>query len=138
MGDSKQALPCPCGRLTTGARSQVLSFDVCCAPYVRDGQIAPDPESLMRSRYTAFTRANEAYLRATWLPERTPKTIHLDASDKWLGLTVKSTAMLSSEEGTVHFVARVRTAGRAHRIEENSRFALRDGQWLYVGAASAA
>jgi uncharacterized protein YchJ len=32
----------------------------------------------------------------------------------------------------------VRTAGRAHRIEENSRFALRDGQWLYVGAASAA
>jgi uncharacterized protein YchJ len=46
--------------------------------------------------------------------------------------------MLSPEEGTVHFVARVRTAGRAHRIEENSRFALRDGQWLYVGAASAA
>lgn len=92
----------------------------------------------MRSRYTAFTQANEAYLRATWLPEKTPKTIHLDASDKWLGLTVKSTAMLSSEEGTVHFVARVRTAGRAHRIEENSRFVLRDGRWLYVGAASAA
>jgi SEC-C motif-containing protein len=92
----------------------------------------------MRSRYTAFTQANEAYLRATWLPERTPKTIHLDASDKWLGLTVMSTAMLSSEEGTVHFVARVRAAGRAHRIEENSRFVLRDGQWLYVGAVSAA
>jgi len=92
----------------------------------------------MRSRYTAFILMDEAYLRATWLPERTPKVIHLNAGAKWLGLVIKSTAMQSDVEGTVHFVARVREDGRGHRIEENSRFVKQAGAWFYVAAADAA
>lgn len=122
--------------MAAGVKLRALTLDACCGPYILDGQFAPDPESLMRSRYTAFTQANEAYLRATWLPERTPKTIHLDPTDKWLGLTVKATAMVSPDEATVHFVARVRTSGRGHRIDENSRFVRRDGRWFYDGPAT--
>lgn len=58
--------PCPCGRLD--ARRRPLSHGGCCAPYLADwaGHPAPDAESLMRSRYSAFVLLREDYLRATW------------------------------------------------------------------------
>jgi uncharacterized protein YchJ len=49
--------PCPC--LSGGA------FSSCCAPYL-SGEKTPDtPEKLMRSRYTAFTKADVDYLKKT-------------------------------------------------------------------------
>ncbi|MDB4932039.1 MAG: hypothetical protein JWM10_4523 [Myxococcaceae bacterium] len=49
--------PCPCGRGP--------DYETCCGPYHRGEREAPDAESLMRSRYCAFARRDEAYLLRT-------------------------------------------------------------------------
>lgn len=74
--------PCPCGG---------PEYATCCAPWLQ-GQAAPTPEALMRSRYTAYTQKNEAYLLATWHPSTRPAPGFIDPEEKlqWLGLEVKS------------------------------------------------
>ena len=56
-----------------------------------------------------------------------------DAATRWLGLTVKATAIAAdATHGEVEFVARYKVNGRAYRLHENSRFVLEDGCWYYV------
>ena len=138
---------CPCGRLSgahpghpsSGKVSKAvktpLTFASCCGAYLAGTSLPPDPESLMRSRYTAFVRRDELYLRATWLAKNCPTVIHLRAETHWLGLEVKHAPPPAANRGTVHFVARCREAGKGQRIEENSLFEQVAGRWLYVGAA---
>ena len=46
-----------------------LDFDACCGPLL-DGSQQPDTAlALMRSRYTAFTRADVAYIKDTHDPD---------------------------------------------------------------------
>ena len=58
---------CPCGRLGGGRRP--LAYTHCCGRYIDDfaGTPAPDAESLMRSRYSAFVleRADSCWPRGT-------------------------------------------------------------------------
>jgi len=87
----------------------------------------------MRSRYTAYTQRDEAYLRATWHPRTRPLNAILDpdAQLHWLGLEIKSALRLRQRKAelpdhpdsdTVEFVARYKVGGRAHRLHERSRF----------------
>ncbi|MBS0353130.1 MAG: hypothetical protein JSR83_04415 [Proteobacteria bacterium] len=117
---------CPCGSQTP--------YTACCGPYIDGGVAAPTAEALMRSRYTAFTLGNEAYLRATWHPDFLPADLHLadDPPIKWLGLEVKRHQQQDVEHAIVEFVARNKIGGRAHRLHETSRFVLIDGRWLYT------
>jgi SEC-C motif-containing protein len=111
--------PCPCGR--------PLAFDQCCGRYIDGGMPAPDAESLMRSRYTAFVLSNRDYLLATWHPAHRPASLELDAGARWLGLEVRK-----ASHAEVEFVARYRIAGRAVRIHERSRFVQENGRWFYL------
>ena len=120
---------CPCGR--TDARGRPLAFQHCCGPFLA-GTPAPDAESLMRSRYTAFVREDAAYLLATWHPSTRPPTIDFEPGLKWLGLDVREHRMLDATHAEVEFVARSRLAGRGHRLHERSRFVCDDGRWYYV------
>lgn len=88
----------------------------------------------MRSRYTAFTLGNEAYLRTTWHPDFLPAELNLadDPPTKWLGLEVKRHQQQDAEHAIVEFVARYKVGGRAHRLHETSRFVRIDGRWLYT------
>lgn len=115
---------CPCG--TEKAYTQ------CCGIYISGVEIAPTAEALMRSRYTAYTLNDEAYLRATW-DERTCPKDHITHKEKtkWLGLEVKQHTT-QGDEATVEFIARYKIAGKAHRLHETSRFVKFDGQWFYV------
>ena len=124
--------PCPCGR--TDARRKPLAFVQCCGPFIA-GQPAPDAQSLMRSRYTAYVIGDEAYLRATWQPDTCPADVGADPSTRWLGLEVRDTKSLDADHAEVEFVARYRMQGRGGRLHERSRFR-RDahGHWLYVDA----
>jgi SEC-C motif-containing protein len=124
--------PCPCGRLD--ARGKPLAFAACCGRYIADfaHTPAPDAESLMRSRYSAFVRENAAYLLATWHPGRRPAELTFEPAAKWLGLEVRSARAVDDAHAEVEFVARSRTAGRAHRLHERSRFVREDGRWYYV------
>lgn len=116
--------PCPCGRPAALAN--------CCGRYLA-GTPAPDAESLMRSRYTAFTLADEAYLLATWHPDTRPAALHLaeGTAPKWLGLKVVRREDQDDSHATVEFVARYKIAGRAFRQHEVSRFIKLSGHWYY-------
>lgn len=121
---SKQTNPCPCGR--------PLPYDKCCGPW-HAGAPAPDPESLMRSRYSAYVLGLEPYLLATWHATTRPVALDLASmpAPKWLGLEVKSHSEVDAE-ATVEFLARCRVGGRAQRIHELSRFRREDGRWYYL------
>ena len=93
---------------------------------------APDAESLMRSRYSAFVERNADYLLATWHPDRRPSGIDFEPGCKWLGLEVRQARSSGPVSAEVEFVARSRLAGRAQRLHERSRFVLEDGRWYYV------
>ena len=128
---SVKKILCPCGRQQ---QKQLLSFEKCCARYldhVADFP-APDAESLMRARYSAFVFEREDYLKATWSAEQCPSTIEFDAGVKWLGLDVKRHRQIDAEHAEVEFVARSRLNGRANRLHELSQFVKKDGRWFYV------
>ena len=116
---------CPCGS------GRVLQD--CCGRY-HDGQLAPDAESLMRSRYSAFVLGREDYLLATWHPSTRPRALELDATPRphWLGLAIKAHGQQDATHATAEFVARYKVHGRAFRLHETSRFEKVDGRWLYV------
>jgi SEC-C motif domain protein len=121
--------PCPCGL--------PAPYDACCGRFHAGALagLAPTPEALMRSRYTAFVKDLRSYLLDTWHPSQRPSTIEApEAGLKWLSLTVKASQLQSDTEGTVSFVARYKIAGRAHRLEEVSQFVKENGRWLYVRA----
>jgi SEC-C motif-containing protein len=119
---------CPCGS------GRALSD--CCGRY-HAGAPAPDAESLMRSRYSAYVLGLEDYLRATWHPDTCPATLDLAVPPRpqWLGLAVKAHVPLDATHATVEFVARYKLNGRAFRLHETSRFERVDGRWLYVDGA---
>ena len=97
---------------------------------------APDAESLMRSRYSAFVRENAAYLLATWHARTRPAQLDFDPHARWLGLEVRAFRSTGSDHAEVEFVARYRLAGRAVRLHERSRFQREAGRWYYVDGDS--
>ena len=125
--------PCPCGR--TGQKNQPLVGADCCGRYLDHYMDigAPDAESLMRSRYTAFVLGRNAYLLATWHPQHRPETLELEPDVQWLGLEVKQFTPIDETHAEVEFVARSRYNGKATRLHERSRFVCGDdGRWVYV------
>lgn len=95
-------------------------------------------EALMRSRYSAYVLGDVSWLRQTWHASTCPADLAADADTRWLGLTVKSHAQQDDTHATVAFVARYKVGGRAHRLEELSRFVFEAREpgtpvrWLYV------
>jgi len=129
--------PCPCGRTAAAGKGKVRAFGDCCGrfvgPLADEGGAAPDAESLMRSRYTAFVLGDAGYLLATWHPDTRPETLALDPAQQWLGLQVKAHLPRDATHAEVAFVARSRDAtGRASRLVEHSRFVREGGRWYYV------
>lgn len=121
---SAKAFLCPCG----GA-----DYAACCGRY-HDGIPAPDTESLMRSRYSAYALKLEAYLLATWHHDTCPGALDVaGGTTKWSGLEIRKCILESANRGTVEFVARYKIAGRAYRLHEISRFMREEGRWFYVG-----
>jgi SEC-C motif-containing protein len=120
---------CPCGRPAT--------YQACCGRY-HSGPLAlqaPDPESLMRSRYSAFAKDVGVYLQETWHPLTRPAVIEPpEPGLTWLGLDVKRVEMLGADQGIVEFVARSKLGGRAHRLHEVSEFLREGGRWFYLKA----
>lgn len=87
------------------------AYDRCCGPLHR-GAPAPHAEALMRSRYSAYFRADADYLRATWHPRTRPAALdfHDAAATRWLGLEVRRHTPAGTDLATVEFVARYGSA----------------------------
>lgn len=118
---------CPCG---AGP-----SYLACCAPIHLGQREAASPAELMRSRYTAFVRRDDAYLLRSWAPETRPPSIGDLTRQEWLGLTVHDAPPPEGDEGFVTFSARVSEGGRLATLRERSRFRQENGRWFYVSDA---
>lgn len=87
----------------------------------------------MRSRYTAFTLNDEAFLLQSWHQSTRPKALNHDDEKniKWVDLKV-----LRHEPGDkssiVEFIARYKINGKAGKIHELSRFTKEGDRWFYV------
>ena len=126
-------MDCPCGR--RDAAGHPRPYAQCCGRYLDDfaGTPAPDAESLMRSRYSAFVLEHPDYLLATWHAGRRPSKVSFDAGARWLGLEVRDARLIDADHAEVEFVARQRDkSGRAVRLHERSRFVREEGRWYYV------
>ena len=123
--------PCFCGRAN---KNKIVLFDRCCGRYLDhfDSVPAPDAESLMRSRYSAFVLERGAYLQQTWFSAHRPADLSFEPEVKWLGLEVKSSRLTGPSQAEVEFVARSRLKGVPTRLHELSRFVKEDERWFYV------
>jgi SEC-C motif-containing protein len=122
---------CPCG---SGS-----DFDACCSPYI-EGHAAPTAEALMRSRYSAYTLDNQAYLMKTLAPESREEEEQeteqvSDTNMKWLGLEIRSTSKgcVEDETGIVEFVAKYKVGDKLGIHHERSNFQREDGCWVCIG-----
>lgn len=104
MPTSTPTDPCPCGRPAAYAQ--------CCGHY-HAGAAAPDAETLMRARYSAYVRRDVAYLLASWHPSTRPPELSLDQGGRttWLGLTVQRAIETGTDTAEVAFLARYRIGG---------------------------
>lgn len=89
----------------------------------------------MRSRFSAFTLDDSAYVLRTWHPSTRPQDVESDADLRWVRLEViESTGGgLFDAEGVVEFRAFFRDRGRPGDMRERSRFVRSDGAWVYWG-----
>ena len=87
----------------------------------------------MRSRYAAYVLDLRPYLLATWHPSTRPAELPPpEPGLHWLGLEVRRHTPVDADHATVEFVARSKLGGRAHRLQETSRFVREGGRWFYV------
>jgi len=122
---SEKKCPCCSGKL----------FDNCCAPIIKNQRKAETAEQLMRSRYTAFTLADNEYLANSWAPETRPKEINTeDDAIQWIGLDVEEYEKggPEDEDGTVTFTAGFLSSGHLCHLHEKSRFVKHEGLWFYL------
>ena len=125
---------CPCGR--RDRRGAVLAYAGCCGRYLDDfaHTPAPDAETLMRSRYTAFVVGDARYLEETWHPRTRPDGLTLDATQRWTGLQIVDVE--AGGEGDTRGVVEFRAAWRHGRergvLAERSRFVRQSGHWWYL------
>ena len=117
--------PCPC--------DPARSYAKCCERF-HAGVNAPDAESLMRSRYSAYVLQLSDYLMATWHADTRPTdALIADATTpKWIHLDIRRHESTGEHSAIVEFIARYRLGGRAERMHELSRFVEEDGRWYYV------
>lgn len=122
---------CPCGS------SQ--KYSECCQPYHLQSVRAPVPEALMRSRYSAFCKAEIDYLVLTSNPDQGTESVRETLREtcentQWLALKIIDTAAGADEdEGFVEFVAffKGKNQSLTGQLHERSRFKRVDGAWIY-------
>jgi SEC-C motif domain protein len=122
---------CPCGRSA--------DYDACCGVFIQGWDVPETAEALMRSRYTAYARAEIDYLVATHDPAQSPdrKGIARFAREaEFLGLQIVTTraGLKEDDSGMVEFLARFKERGQDRVLHERSRFRRIEGRWFYVDA----
>lgn len=119
---------CPCG--------SHKNYDDCCGQYISGQAFPATPEALMRSRYTAYSRANINYITQTMKGPAAKDFNQEDAEQwarqtTWLGLEVIN-AKMGENLGWVEFIAHYSYEGKKYNLHEISEFQLENGKWYYV------
>lgn len=124
--DPAAACPCGSGRV----------YGDCCGPVIDGSRPAETPEALMRSRYSAFVRADADYLLASWHPRTRPAALDLHDQPQWRRLDVLGSGQSADGSGGwVEFAAHYRGPAGAGCLRERSRFVREQGLWRYLDGA---
>ncbi len=122
---------CYCGR--------ILDYPNCCGLIHSGESSATTAEDLMRSRYSAFVRADVDYILATYASETRPLDERDDIlkwaqSVEWLGLEILKTekGQATDSEAWVEFKASFKEEGQMQIMHERSYFQKENGSWVYV------
>lgn len=129
VDDTAKLCPCCSGAL----------MSACCAPVIA-GLNASSPLALMRSRYTAFTQNNLAYIEKTMKGPalksflNTKNTPTCERGQAWKKLEIIDTPLVKKrdKQGVVEFIATYEIEGIAHHLHERSRFIKIANRWFYV------
>ncbi|MGL4743211.1 MAG: YchJ family protein [Dermatophilaceae bacterium] len=125
--------PCPCGGLPRG-----VALGACCGPVVRGERDAATAEQLMRSRFTAYTVADEHHLYRTWHARTRPDVVESNPWVRWVDLDIAEVVDGGPDDdtGIVAYRARWESGEGATRqqgeMSERSRFERRAGRWFYL------
>ncbi len=121
---------CPCGSSSM--------YEQCCKPIHQNIHNALTAESLMRSRYTAYTLGKIDYLmeshHSSTRPFKEKKEILKWAkSMHWIRLEILSTTngLQNDIKGTVEFNAFYHDGKQVQRLHENSSFVKEHDHWVY-------
>ncbi|HKM14320.1 MAG TPA: YchJ family protein [Marinospirillum sp.] len=106
------------------------SYTDCCQRY-HQGEAAPTPETLMRSRFTAFVLKLDAYLYASWHSSTQPKILDLSDSPDWVSLRILDSGS-KGDNGYVHFQAIYRLNSGWGYLQEISAFVKERERWYYL------
>lgn len=118
---------CPC--------DSGLLFNRCCGRYIKLGAYPQTAEQLMRSRFTAYTQCNIAYLKKTWHPSTYPGLDQEELSaTHWLNLEVIATQP-GLKKSIVEFKAYYAVGDQTKALHEVSIFKKHKNKWVYVDAA---
>lgn len=121
---------CPCG--------SEKNYADCCGPYLGGIADAPTPETLMRSRYTAYKKGYIDYLVKTQKDEAAEgfdveKIKKTSMATQWLELEVVVDFIYDEgHQGLVEFKASYSYRGQKQVLHEISNFRYEQGRWFYV------
>jgi SEC-C motif-containing protein len=126
---------CPCG--------SVSLYALCCGPLISGEQEAQTAEQLMRSRYSAYTKAEVDYIIATTHPDYredyNPQSIRQWAeTSEWQKLEIIRTEKggESDNEGWVEFIAYYSEKKTDKQHHELSYFKKTDGSWYFFSGTT--
>lgn len=110
-------------------------YEKCCGRFLESAELPSTPEELMRSRYTAFTRAQVDYIADTQMASAAKNFNRIDAkkwaqSCEWLGLEVLSSGH-EGDTGHVEFIAKFSQNNLPKQMHEVSQFKKINGKWFY-------
>lgn len=118
------------------------SFQRCCWPFIRGIERPATAEQLMRSRYTAYTKANIGYIGQTCHGSAKAQFDPIRAKqwakrNRWLGLTIVATERGGPNDtlGFVEFIAYYADNTGKQSLHEQSEFHKIDGVWYYVAGS---
>ena len=122
---------CPCG-------SDKL-YEECCQPYIQGVKDAETAEVLMRSRYSAFVKAEIDYLCKTVSSDQQKDFNYDETTDwaqnsEWKGLEIIEAVDggPDDDKGTVEFVAKFKQNKQEVRHHELASFEKIDGKWIFM------
>lgn len=122
---------CPCG-----SQKEYLA---CCGLFIEKHHRPENPESLMRSRYSAYTLTKIDYIKATMCGKSLEGFDELEAANwakqvQWSGLQVVKSYIdeQNAHIAYVEFIASYWEQGKKNSLHELSKFEFINDQWFYT------
>lgn len=122
---------CPCG--------SGKEFSVCCEPVINDERPAETAEELMRSRYSAYVKAEVEYIYATTHPDQrqyhdADGTRKWAEKSQWMGLDILNVrgGEKDDTEGEIEFVAHYAKRDKRLTHHELAMFKKENDTWFFL------